>query len=289
MILSGILVRDKIEKKLKAKIAKSKTKPTLAVIQVGNRSDSNSYIKQKIKFADSIGAKVIYKKFPVKTNLSKIISEIKKYNNDKKIHGIIIQLPLPKHLDPLAVASLVDPKKDVDGLSPENTVSKKFVPATAKGILTLLNYYKIPIVGKKVVVVGRSRLVGKPIADLFLAENATVTVCHSKTKNLPRETRQADVLIVATGVPNLIGKKHVKSGQVVVDVGINPLRASGRLRRPTSNGKGLLEEIPNVHFVGDVDFAAVKRLVKAISPVPGGVGPMTVASLFENLCQAASV
>ncbi|MBX4181742.1 bifunctional 5,10-methylenetetrahydrofolate dehydrogenase/5,10-methenyltetrahydrofolate cyclohydrolase, partial [Candidatus Parcubacteria bacterium] len=176
--------------------------------------------------------------------------------------GIIVQLPLPEHVDKDAVIEAINPTKDVDGL----TSKTLFTPATAKGILTLLDYYKVKIKGKKVVMVGKSQLVGLPITLSLLNRHATVTVCHKQTRNLSQETRQADILIVATGVPGLITPKHVSKGQVVIDVGITVLR--------------------NKKVVGDVDFENVSKIVQAITPVPGGVGPMTVYSLFENLLKA---
>ena len=183
-------------------------------------------------------------------------------------------------MDKEKIIAAIDPAKDVDGLTPWNQKmllenKKGFVPATAKGVISLLDFYKIPIEGKKAVVVGRSSLVGKPIALSLLKRNATVTVCHKKTRNLSQETKSSVILVVAAGSPKLIGKNGVSRGQVVVDVGINSV-----------GGKKLLDEVPKRKIVGDVDFDAVKKIVKAISPVPGGVGPMTVVSLFENLVEA---
>ena len=211
-----------------------------------------------------------------------MLYEIQRLNADPSINGIIVQLPVSRDIDRRVVLEAVDPSKYVDGLTAHSLRSllendpQGFVPATAKGILLLLDYYHVVIEGKQVAIVGRSLLVGKTAALAFLNRNATVTVCHRFTNDLPQATKQADILVVAVGKSNLVGREHVSPGQVVVDVGIN-----------VSDGEKLAEEIPAPRVVGDVDFAAVKDIVAAISPVPGGVGPMTVLALFENLLEAA--
>lgn len=280
MILDGRLVREKICDSLREKISKFSKKPHLAILQIGSRADSGAYVSQKIQFGESIGAKVTLIQFEESIEAAKLGEEIEALNNNPEIDGVIIQLPLPKHLDASALLEQVSPQKDVDGLTAfqskllRDNNSAAIIPATARGIFLLLEHYNIDVSGKHVVVVGRSRLVGRPVADLALNRGATVTVCHRGTKPLADYTKQADILIVAAGVPGLITRYHVRSGQVVVDVGINPVQASGG---------GLLEELPRRKLVGDVLFDEVKEIVTAISPVPGGVGPMTVASLFENL------
>jgi 5,10-methylene-tetrahydrofolate dehydrogenase/methenyl tetrahydrofolate cyclohydrolase len=281
MLLDGKKIRDRIEKELAHEIHTLKDKPTLAILQVGLREDSTAYINQKRIFAEKIGAFIIHKQYPETVEENEIIHDIHNFNRDSSVHGIILQIPIPEHLNRKLLIDAIDPHKDVDGLSSANT--KKlwekdltgYIPATTKGILALLEAYKIDIQGKKVVVVGRSTLVGKPTALALLNKNATVTICHSKTENLSQETLQADILIVATGHPLLIKKNFVKPGQIVIDVGINLIK-----------GTKLEEEIPGKKFVGDVDFENVKDIVEAITPVPGGVGPLTVASLFENLLTA---
>ena len=285
MILDGKTIRREIEDKLRKKITDlsklAKRKPMLAIIQVGSREDSNAYIRQKTLCAESIGAGINHMRYPETITEKEIIAQIEKLNSDKKTDGVILQIPIPQHLSKTTIIESIAPEKDVDGLTAVN-IKKLYendptghVPATTRGIMTLLNHYKIAIEGKKVVVVGRSGLVGRPTALAFINENGTVTVCHSKTLNLQNETMSADILIAATGHPHLIGKNYVRSGQVVIDVGINLVA-----------GTKLEEEIPGKKFVGDVDFENVKNVVSAISPVPGGVGPLTVASLFENLVSA---
>ena len=270
-ILDGRLVRDFFATELKERIDTLKDKPNLAIIQVGDRIESNSYINQKKLFAEKIGALTKHIKFSEDESEENICLEIEKLNKDSSVHGIIVQLPLPKHIDKNILIQTIDPVKYVDGLTSVNTKllwsnQKGHVPATARGIISLVDYYDIPIAGKRVVVVGRSDLVGKPVALSFLNRDATVTICHHKTSDIMSETKQADILVVATGHPSLITKDFVKEGQVVLDVGIT-LNKDKKL-------------------VGDVDFGEVSKIVYAISPVPGGVGPMTVVSLFQNLLDA---
>lgn len=281
LILNGRTVRAEIEQKLKAQIITLLTPPRLAIIQVGNRADSSSYIAEKKKCAERIGAEVIIFNFDDSVKTEDLIFNIKNLNQDTAINGIILQLPIPSHIDLQGVIESITPEKDVDGLTSTNlkllwtNKPSAFVPATAKGILSLLDYYKIPLAGKKVTIVGRSILVGKPVILTMLNRDATVTICHSGTSNLKEETSRADVLIVAIGKPSMIDRGHVLPHQVVIDVGINLV-----------SGQILNEEIEGYKFVGDVDFENVKDIVSAVSPVPGGVGPMTVVSLFENLLQA---
>ncbi len=257
MILDGKALSIDIAARLARKIRRLKTKPGLAIVQVGSIPESDKYIKRKKIFGEKIGAVVEHEKYPGNVSKQKLVSEISRLNKNSSVHGIIVQSPLPKHLQD--VSELIAEEKKIDG-------GKYFVSATTRGILTLLDKYKIKIAGKKIMVIGRSDLVGKPTALEMLKHDATVTICHSKTKKLREETRKADILIVAAGKPNLITKNYVSKNQVVIDVGINILG--------------------HEKLVGDVDFKNVSKIVKAISPVPGGVGPMTVASLFENLLRA---
>jgi len=266
LILDGKKLSETIREQMKQEIVQHETKPTLVIIQIGNMPESNIYIKYKKIFATHIGAKVILKKYEETITEQEVILDIQKFNDDKAIHGIIVQQPIPKNLDKDTIIDTILPSKDVDGMSASNMKSQNILPATTKGILTLLEHYKIPIESKKVVVVGRSALVGKPTAIAFLNKDATVTLCHSHTQNLQEETKRADILIVAIGAQKFIGENHVSPGQTVIDVGINAEDDSRVLS-------------------GDVDYEHVKPIVSAITPVPGGVGPMTVASLFQNLLQ----
>lgn len=267
-LISGRTTREALLPQLIGKIKALGRTPTLAIIQVGDRSDSNSYIKGKKSFGEKIGVEVRHIKLSETVSQLELIKTIQDLNADTSVDGIIVQLPLPESLDRNTVIESVNPSKDVDGL----TSRTKVVPATARGVLELLHHYKIELAGKQVTVVGRSQLVGKPIAELCMKEKALVNVCHSKTLDLAGETKKADIVIVAAGKPGLIGQNHVKSGQIIIDVGIN-----------TVKGEKLEDEVEGTKLVGDTDFEAVKDIVAAITPVPGGVGPMTVFCLFENL------
>lgn len=245
------------------------TIPAMTIIQVGDRPDSNSYIQAKKNFATKVGLKTKHVKLREDIKQQDLIDTVEKCNEDVETKAIIVQLPLPLHIDRDAVIETIDPNKDVDALTAANVKfwlegrEDAIMPATARGIKHLLSYYGIELFGKKVCVVGRSILVGKPIALMCLNENASVSICHSKTQNLEEETKRADILIVAIGKPNFINDNHVREGQIVIDVGISK-DVDGNL-------------------CGDVDFAKVSPIVSMISPVPGGVGPMTVLSLFENI------
>lgn len=290
ILLDGKKLRDLTADRLKNEIVGAMAEnailaPQLAIIQVGDLAESNSYINQKKLFAEKIGVKVLHKIHPNKVSEEDLIAEINKLNKDKTVHGIIVQLPIPEGLSKQKIIDAINPNKDVDGLTATNVKrlwardEQAIVPATVFGVISLLKHYEIPIDGKKVTVVGRSMLVGKPLALALLNENATVTTCHRHTENLEKETSKADILIVAAGVPGLITKNHVREGQVVIDVGINLVDKTATEQKPEN-------EIPKKRMVGDVDFENVKNIVAAISPVPGGIGPMTVASLFHNLVEA---
>ena|SRR3989344_9268972 len=301
IILDGKIVRDEIAEKLKSDISfasrRTKTKPKLVIIQAGDLAQSNTYIRQKILFGEKIGAEVIHQKFRNNVDHITLAEYIYTLNSDSTTHGIIIQLPIPKHLKKDALINSINPEKDVDGQTATNVKKliennpTALIPATTKGILTLLNYYKIDVAGKKAVVVGRSSLVGKPTALALLNLGATVTICHSQTVNLVKETKQADILVVAVGKPNLITRDHVSRGQVVIDVGINVIDngqstivADSSKARPWKTKKPGLN--PSPKLTGDVKFDEVSKIVAQITPVPGGIGPLTVASLFENLLEA---
>ena len=243
--------------------------PALTIIQVGNLPASTVFIRRKLLFGEKIGVPVAHRQFPETVTTNALISEIKKLNSDQKTDGIIVQLPLPTTIDRLAVIEAIDPRKDVDGLTAVNLKrlwerdSNAILPATARGILRLLDHYQIKLAGRRAAVVGRSSLVGKPTALALLNRDVTVTIGHRQTADLPAVTRTADILVAAAGSPRLITADHVNPKQIIIDVGITSM----------SDGK----------LVGDVDFENVEPIVTAISPVPGGVGPMTVAALFANL------
>ena len=269
-ILDGKALRDEILDDLKDRISKLDQKPELVIFQIGDVAESNTYIVQKIKFGEKIGAIVTHKKLPLDIAESELIREIQLANDDENVNGIIIQLPIPQSLNKEKIIDSISPQKDVDGqtaISIKSLVvgSPTFIPATTKGVITLLDANKIDPSGKHVVVVGRSTLVGKPTALALLNRDATVTIAHKKTQNLQAITKSADIIVVATGKPKLITKDYVSENQIIIDIGITVV-----------DGK----------LVGDVDFENVKDLVAAISPVPGGAGPMTVASLFQNHLEA---
>jgi len=277
MIIDGKSLATKIKADLKEKVAKLKVKPGLAVVLVGDNPASQVYVASKEKACKEIGYFSKQILLPKKTTQEELNRVITKLNNDRKIHGILVQLPIPDHLSEQETISKINPDKDVDGLSPTNMGklfgAKKYlpellVPATPKGIMTLIKSTGVPIEGKNAVVLGRSNLVGKPVGLLLLYENATVTMCHSKTMNLSEITKKADILVVAIGKPKAITVDMVKKGAIVIDVGINRIEATPL---------GCKAKI-----VGDVDFEKVKEVTGYITPVPSGVGPMTIASLMEN-------
>ncbi len=283
-ILSGKIARDALTEGLVNKVRNLSHKPNLAIIQVGNREDSTSYIRAKKNFAERIGVEVLHTQVSSNITQEKLIDLIKGFNNDENINGIIVQLPISEHLDKFAVTNAIDSKKDVDGLTAfqieawSNHKAGAILPATARGVKELLKYYDINLSGKKVVIIGRSDMVGRPLAVMCNNSGAIVAICHSKTVDLAKETKKADIIIVAVGKPKLIDAEHVKAGQIIIDVGLN-----------TVYGEKLEDEIENKKLVGDVDFEGVKEIVFAITPVPGGVGPMTVFALFENLIDVSSV
>ncbi len=251
-------------------VKKGFVNPCLAIVQVGDDKASDSYIRNKKKFGESIGVQVLHIHLPKDISEAEVLTEIKSLNTDESVHGIILQLPLPRDLNKELLIEAIHHSKDVDGLTSKNVKGlwvgsdKSLVPATSRGILTLLKHYNIDVRGKKIVVIGRSALVGKPTAMLMLKENATVSICHSETPNIETYTLDADIIISAVGRPRFITSYHVRPGQIVIDVGIT------------------IDTMDKV-CKGDVDFIEVAPIVKAISPVPGGVGPMTVLSLFQNL------
>lgn len=258
--------------------------PGLAVLMVGDNPASAAYVRNKERACERVGIASLGRHLPTAVTQSEVANEILALNQNPNVDGILVQLPLPPHLDATALLGLIDPEKDADGLHPINLGrlvrgEPGLRSCTPAGIMRLLAHYDIPLQGRSAVVLGRSILVGKPIGLMLLAANATPTFAHSKSQNLPELTRSADILIAAVGVPNLIGKDMVKPGATVIDVGIN--RIANPQAQPPNSAKQKAYKL-----VGDVDFAAVEPLAGAITPVPGGVGPMTVAMLLENTVES---
>lgn len=273
-LLDGKKARDFFKAQLIKRLQVLPMQPLLALIQIGDNKESAIYIEQKKKFALSIGAAVEHIHLPETTTTNIVREHISLLNNRKDVHGIIIQLPIPSHTDKDSLIEHIDPAKDVDGL----TSTTQFIPATAKGVGLLMDFYSIDPKGKKVTVFGRSKLVGLPTATLLTKKGAHVSVCHSQTPHPKEISIQADIVIVAIGKPEFIDASYIKPGAIVIDVGIN-----------STTGKKFDEEMPARKLVGDVNFKSVSPLVSAISPVPGGVGPMTVLSLFDNLILSAEI
>ena len=286
-IIKGSEVAKQIREELKQEIADLKEKhnlvPGLVTVLVGEDPASQVYVGAKEKTSKALGIYSERHDLPADTSEEDLLALVDKLNKDPKIHGILVQLPLPKHIDSTKVLCAIDPKKDVDGFHPVN-VGKlmigepNYIPCTPHGIWQLLMRSGVQIEGAEVVVVGRSNIVGKPIANILLQKqknaNATVTVCHTRTRDMTFHTKRADILIVAVGKPKAITADMVKDGVVVIDVGVNRI---GK----TAEGKAIL--------CGDVDFDAVKEKAKAITPVPGGVGPMTITMLMLNTVRAAKL
>ena len=265
-------VRDKIAQEAASLFARSGIKPGLAAILVGDDPASHLYVKNKEKACEAVGIYVADHKLPASTTQEELLALIDKVNRDPLIHGILVQLPLPKQIDSKVVLNAVSPDKDADGFHPYNIGrlvegNPVFEACTPKGIIKMIESTGIGIEGKRAVVLGRSNIVGKPVALMLLHRNATVTVCHSKTKDLPAVCREGEILVVAIGKPKFVTADMVREGAVVVDVGVNR----------GADGK----------FVGDVDFGPVSARASWISPVPGGVGPMTIAMLLQNTLESA--
>ena len=269
-LIDGKLISTQIKDELRDKVATLKEQgiiPCLAVIQVGNDPASSVYVNNKKKACAYIGIESLSYELEEAVSQEELLTLIEKLNQDDKVNGILVQLPLPKHIDENAVIHAISPEKDVDGFHPETVGNmcigtKGFLPCTPAGVIQLLKRSGIEIAGKECVVVGRSNIVGKPMAMLLLRENGTVTITHSRTKDLKEVTKRADILVVALGKPKFITKEYVKEGAVVIDVGIHR----------NENNK----------LCGDVDSEDVIDKVSAITPVPGGVGPMTIAMLMDN-------
>lgn len=276
VIVSGKVLATEKRSFIKEKVSELHTlkniQPSLAVILVGEDPASQSYVRAKQKACEEAGIRSILEEYPSSITQQELLERITHFNQDASVHGILVQLPLPDHIDELAVIEHISPNKDVDGFHPVNVGrmmidQKSFLPCTPYGIVEMIKSLNVPISGKHVVVIGRSNIVGKPVGQLLLKEDATVTYCHSRTKDLAAITKQADILIAAVGRAKLIGPEYVKEGAIVIDVGVNRLE-TGKL-------------------CGDVDFDTVKEKASYITPVPGGVGPMTITMLLQNTLESA--
>lgn len=283
-IISGKEVADEIRSKLKVKVQSLPIKPKLVIVQVGGREDSNVYIRMKIQFAESIGASAELIKLSREVTESEVAQQVQKLNLDTSVHGIITQLPFDstRAIDSDKIVNMIDPSKDVDGLCVYNAGklshgelnTTSFVPCTPNGCMELIRKAGIKVEGTRSVVIGRSKIVGSPMAQLLLWNNSTVTICHSKTKNLDKICRDADIVVAAVGRAQMVKKSWIKPGAIVIDCGINVI--------PDATKKS------GTRLVGDVDFDECKEVAGAITPVPGGVGPMTVAMLISNTVESAS-
>ena len=273
-LIDGKLISAQVKDECRERVAKEGLDVTLAVIQVGNDPASSVYVGNKKKACEYIGIHSLSYELPEETTEEELLALVEKLNQDDSVHGILVQLPLPSHIDEDKVIQKISPMKDVDGFHPQSVGALSigepgFVSCTPAGVIQLLKRSGVKIDGSECVIVGRSNIVGKPMAMLMLRENATVTVCHSHTKDLKEVTKRADILIVAVGRPRFITREYVKEGAVVIDVGIH---------RNEDN-----------KLCGDVDFADVEPVASAITPVPGGVGPMTIAMLMNNCVEAKGI
>ena len=260
------ILRDKIKEEIGLLQKKTKKVPTLSVILIGNYAPSEIYVKNKVKKSKEVGIDSNIIRYPDNVSENEVLKKIIELNEDNKVSGILVQLPLPKQINKEKIINLIHPSKDVDGFHPVNVGNlasgyHAITPCTPLGCSLLIKKIEKNLSGKHAVIVGRSNLNGKPMAQLLLKENCTVTIVHSKTKNIKEECSKADILVVAIGVPNIVKKDWVKEGSIVIDVGINKFENK---------------------IVGDVQFEEVKEKAKAITPVPGGVGPMTIACLLKN-------
>jgi len=274
-LIDGVALSQQLRAQFAAQAQQLKDRgvtPGLAVILVGEDPASQVYVRNKVKACEDVGMFSILERHPVDLTEANLLHRIKELNDDPKIHGILVQLPLPKHIDSHRVIESIAPEKDVDGFHVANAGALMigaplFRPCTPYGCMKMLESINYPIRGARAVVIGASNIVGKPMAMLLLQAGATVTICNSKTKDLPAHTKEADILVVATGKPKMVTADMVKPGAVVIDVGINRL--------------------PDGKLCGDVDFEGVKEVAGAITPVPGGVGPMTITMLLLNTLEAA--
>ncbi|MFY9288904.1 MAG: bifunctional methylenetetrahydrofolate dehydrogenase/methenyltetrahydrofolate cyclohydrolase FolD [Alphaproteobacteria bacterium] len=277
-VIDGVAVAKKLRQGLAEQIAAKKLKPGLAVVLVGDNPASQVYVRNKGKAAEEIGMQSWTHRLPAETTQKDLLDMVMKLNRDPAVHGILVQLPLPPQIDAQVIIEAIDPSKDVDGFHPINAGKLNlglpcFLPCTPQGCMILLREAEPNLSGKKAVVLGRSNIVGKPVAQLLLQADCTVTITHSRTKNLADEIRQADILVAAIGKPEFVKGDWIKPGALVIDVGIN------RIDDPANPGK--------TRLVGDVAYSEAAQKAAAITPVPGGVGPMTIACLLNNTMLSA--
>lgn len=278
-IIDGIAIARTLRQQIAADISAKKVTPGLAVVLVGEDPASQVYVRNKSKAAEEVGMKSWTHRLPVETTQAELLAMVEQLNKDPTVHGILVQLPVPKHIDSQSIIAAIDPAKDVDGFHPINAGRlslglPSLVPCTPQGSMILLREALPTLSGKKAIILGRSNIVGKPVAQLLLQADCTVTLAHSRTLNLPDECRAADIVIAAIGKPEFVQGDWIKPGAVVIDVGIN------RIQDPANPEKTKL--------VGDVAFLVASERAAAITPVPGGVGPMTIACLLRNTLQAAT-
>lgn len=274
-LMNGRALSAKVRESLRERVERLKANgvvPTLAVILVGDDEASKVYVRNKHRAAEKIGIRTIDRTLPATASQEEVIALIEEYNEDAAVHGILVQMPLPRHIDEKVIIDAINPAKDVDGSHPENMGrlfmnEPRALPCTPRGIMELLDEYDIDVRGQEVVIVGRSNLVGRPLAALMINSSATVTVAHSVTHNLPEVTKKADIIVSAVGKPKMIGRDYIKEGAVVIDVGIN--------------------RMPDGSLCGDVDEDDVMGHAACLTPVPGGVGPMTVAMLMKQTVEFA--
>ncbi len=275
--MDGKLVSQVLREKMKLRVeelAKRDIQPGLAVILLGDDAASQVYVRNKVAACQAIGVQSRVYRLAANTSEQKVLEALKLLNNDSEINGILVQLPLPKHIDEDKILEIISPQKDVDGFHKINvgamvTGHARFYPCTPHGVMKLLEYYGIAIEGRHAVVVGRSNIVGKPMALMLLEKGATVSICNSKTPDLASFTRQADIVVVAVGKPKVLSGDMIKPGATVIDVGINRL--------------------PDGSLAGDVDFESVREVAGFLTPVPGGVGPMTITMLLENTIRSSEM
>ena len=276
-VVDGKLVSQVLREKMKSRVealAKRDIKPGLAVILVGDDAASQVYVRNKVAACQAVGVYSVVYRLSEDVSEQNVLDELMRLNNNSEINGILVQLPLPKHIDEDKILEIISPEKDVDGFHKINvgamvTGNARFYPCTPHGVMKLLEHYGVVIEGKHAVVVGRSNIVGKPMALMLLEKGATVSICTSKTSNLASFTRQADIVVVAVGKPKVLSGAMIKSGATIIDVGINRL-ADGSL-------------------AGDVDFDSVREVAGFLTPVPGGVGPMTITMLLENTIRSSEM
>ena len=291
-IIDGKAVARKIEEEVTAELAKIAWRPGLVAVRVGDDPASEIYVRNKARKAEELGLRGEQRIFPDTFSEADLLAEVRRLNEDPDVDGILVQLPLPKHIDARKVIEAIDPAKDVDGFHPMNVGRlhlgrPALVPCTPAGVMRLIDSTGEKIEGKHAVVVGRSDIVGKPQAALLLQRNATVTICHSRTPDLGAVVRQADIVVAAVGKPLIVTRDMIKPGAIVIDVGMNRVETPFAPKLQHDPDKLRLLEKNGSVLVGDVDFARVKEVAGWITPVPGGVGPMTIAMLMRNTLTAA--